>query len=125
MQSSQSRLKFQVLMFMAAAIAMIMVVPEAWADETGFVEACKKVDGFFKNFEVILKVVSVTVVTIAVVFAGYQVAFAHRRMSDVAPILIGGLLIGGAGTIAGWFVSDWGSEECKEVTLRLVQQFFA
>ena len=27
--------------------------------------------------------------------------------SDVAPVLIGGLLIGGAATIAGWFVGDW------------------
>jgi len=40
-------------------------------------------------------------------FAGYQIAFAHKRLSDVAPVLVGGLLIGGAATIAGWFVGDW------------------
>ena len=68
---------------------------------------CKKVSGFFANFETILRVASVSIVTIAVVFAGYQIAFAHKRLSDVAPVLVGGLLIGGAATIAGWFVGDW------------------
>ena len=31
---------------------------------------------------------SVAVVTIAIIFAGYQIAFAHKRISDVAPILL-------------------------------------
>jgi type IV secretion system protein VirB2 len=44
---------------------------------------------------------SVAIVTIAVIIAGYQIAFAHKRISDVAPILIGGLLIGAASQIAG------------------------
>ena len=76
------------------------------ADE--FAKACKNVSDFFTNFETILRVASISIVTIAVVFAGYQIAFAHKRISDVAPILIGGLLIGGAATVAGWFVGDWG-----------------
>ena len=36
----------------------------------------------------------------AVIFAGYQIAFAHKRFTEVAPILVGGLLIGAAGQIA-------------------------
>lgn len=80
------------------------------AVDPGFVGACKNVTGFFENFETILKVASISIVTIAIVFAGYQIAFAHKRLSDVAPILIGGLLIGGAATIAGWFVNDWKSD---------------
>ena len=60
----------------------------------------EKVDGFFNNIKSILTVASVSVVTIAVIFAGYQIAFANKRIGDVAPILIGGLLIGAAGQIA-------------------------
>lgn len=86
---------------------IVFLAPSAVAADSGFVGACKNVTGFFKNFETILKVASISIVTIAVVFAGYQIAFAHKRLSDVAPILIGGLLIGGAATIAGWFVADW------------------
>ncbi|WP_066259918.1 TrbC/VirB2 family protein [Hydrogenophaga flava] len=79
----------------------------------GFAGACDNVVTFFQNFETILKAASVTIVTIAIVFAGYQIAFAHKRLSDVAPVLIGGLLIGGAAAIAGWFTASWaGTTTC-------------
>lgn len=90
-----------VLVFFATALA-----PEAAFAQSDFTAACDKVTGFFARFETILRVASISIVTIAVVFAGYQIAFAHKRLSDVAPVLIGGLLIGGAATIAGWFVGD-------------------
>jgi type IV secretion system protein VirB2 len=45
---------------------------------------------------------------IAVIFAGYQIAFAHKRISDVAPILVGGFLIGAAAQIARMLVGDAG-----------------
>ena len=81
-------------------------MPEALGQEMpdGFTEACQSVDGFMQSVVRLLGAVSVGVVTVAIIFAGYQIAFAHKRLSDVAPILIGGLLIGGAGTIAIWFV---------------------
>ena len=31
----------------------------------------------------------------------------NKRLSDVAPVLVGGLLIGGASAIAGWFAASW------------------
>jgi type IV secretion system protein VirB2 len=52
---------------------------------------------------------SIAVVTIAVIFAGYQIAFAHKRIGDVAPILIGGVLIGAAGQIARMLLGEAGS----------------
>lgn len=52
------------------------------------------------NFNGILNAISLVVVTIAVIFSGYQIAFAHKRIAEVAPILIGGVLIGAAGQIA-------------------------
>lgn len=98
----KSLLIFSLIVFLA------LLTPSVWA-EGEFAKACNNVSDFFTNFETILRVASISIVTIAVVFAGYQIAFAHKRISDVAPILIGGLLIGGAATVAGWFVGDWGS----------------
>lgn len=63
---------------------------------------------FFKNINGILNIASVAVVTIAVIFAGYQIAFAHKRIADVAPILIGGLLIGAAAQIAKMLIPEGG-----------------
>ena len=34
-------------------------------------------------------IASIAIVTIAIIFAGYQVAFNHKRLGDVAPVLIG------------------------------------
>lgn len=95
-----------------AVIALILVSPLAMAagtgtgggGGTGLAGAQQKACGFFTRINDILNIASVAVVTIAVVFAGYQVAFAHKRITDVAPVLIGGLLIGGAAQIAGMLI---------------------
>ena len=93
----------------------ILALPElAMAQDRDFEgQAC----GFLDNFTNLLGIASIAVVTIAIVFAGYQIAFAHKRISDVAPILIGGLLIGAAGQLAGWILGD----EYGECTTMLVQ----
>jgi len=96
----------KIVLMLCAGFVFVILSPDVSA-ATPFGAACANVTGFFGKFETILRVASISIVTIAVVFAGYQVAFAHKRLSDVAPILIGGLLIGGAATIAGWFVGDW------------------
>lgn len=60
------------------------------------------------------------------IFAGYQIAFAHKRISDVAPVLIGGVLIGAAGQIAKMLVANGGS--CGAQTASVISQligFFA
>ena len=67
-----------------------------------------KVTGFLQNVNGLLNLASIAVVTIAVIFAGYQIAFAHKRIADVAPILIGGFLIGAAAQIAKMLVGDPG-----------------
>ena len=70
----------------------------------------ERVCSFFTNINTLLNVASIAVVTIAVIFAGYQIAFAHKRIADVAPILIGGLLIGAAGQIAKMLIG--GTDGC-------------
>lgn len=82
----------------AMAFAAAMFVPHVLAQDFGGTDA--KVCGFFDNVSGLLNMISIAVVTIAVIFAGYQIAFAHKRIADVAPILIGGVLIGAAGQIA-------------------------
>jgi type IV secretion system protein VirB2 len=70
--------------------------------------------GFLTNVQSVLNAVSIVVVTIAVIFSGYQIAFAHKRIGDVAPVFIGALLIGAATQIAKLFLSGTsGSNACS------------
>ncbi|WP_414649836.1 TrbC/VirB2 family protein [Dyella sp.] len=96
--------------FATLAALVITAVPELAMAQDGFAGADKKVCGFFTNINGLLNMASIAVVTIAVVFAGYQIAFAHKRISDVAPILVGGLLIGAAGQIARMLIGDTGNQ---------------
>ena len=49
---------------------------------------------------------SLAVVTVAVIFSGYQIAFAHKRIGDVAPVLLGGVFIGAAGQVAKMVIGN-------------------
>ena len=89
----------------SGAIIMVIIAATALAfpelalaqDATG---AQGRVTSFFTNINSLLNVASIAIVTIAVIFAGYQIAFNHKRVGDVAPVLIGGFLIGAAAQIA-------------------------
>nr|WP_255349639.1 TrbC/VirB2 family protein [Luteibacter sp. 9135] len=90
----------------AALMAALMIPSLAFAQigDTG-----TKVCGFFQNINSLLNAASIVVVTIAVIFSGYQIAFAHKRIADVAPALIGGVLIGAAAQVAKMVVGGNGS----------------
>ena len=94
------------LLVMLLLATLCLFAPDVMAQTT--TEAQSKLCGVMKNVYSILKVASILVVTIAVIFAGYQIAFAHKRISDVAPILIGGLLIGAAAQIASMVIGNDG-----------------
>ena len=82
----------------AFAIATVTMPELAFAqDGEG---ARGRVTTFFTNINSLLNVASIAIVTIAVIFAAYQIAFNHKRVGDVAPVLIGGFLIGAAAQIA-------------------------
>ena len=98
-----------------ATVAGLAAVPYL-ALAQGFGGADVKVCGFFDNLNGLLNMASIAVVTIAIIFAGYQIAFAHKRIADVAPILIGGLLIGAAAQIARMLLGP----EAGECTAMLV-----
>lgn len=105
----------------AAAFTALLVFPEAVLATPGggFAETDDKVTGFLDNIRGLLNIASAVVVTIAIIFAGYQIAFAHKRISDVAPILIGGFLIGAAAQIANMLIGDGG--EHASTTMLVVQ----
>lgn len=48
---------------------------------------------------------AILVTTVAIMWTGYKVMFKHAQFTDVAAILIGGLLIGGAAAIAAILVA--------------------
>jgi len=105
--SNRSRIEWNVALTTIVGLCLVGFIPQVMAQAVpGFAEACANVDGFMQSVVTLLGAVSIGVVTVAIIFAGYQIAFAHKRLSDVAPILIGGLLIGGAATIATWFVGS-------------------
>jgi type IV secretion system protein VirB2 len=97
-------------MLMAVVFVGVLAAPNiAMATGGGsaaFGDAEDKVKGFFEGLNSLLNIASIAVVTVAVIFAGYQIAFAHKRISDVAPVLIGGFLIGAAAQLAKMLLGD-------------------
>jgi len=109
--------------FLIAAFISVFVAPGAlMAQEFGGADG--RVAIFFENINGLLNIASIAVVTIAVIFAGYQIAFAHKRMADVAPVLIGGFLIGAAAQIARMLLGPEGSTTTAMV-LELLPKLYA
>ncbi|APP86917.1 TrbC/VirB2 family protein [Xanthomonas hortorum] len=110
--------------------SVLLVAGGAGAAPPGeFANTDTKVCGFLGNVKSLLTMGSVAVVTIAVIVAGYQIAFAHKRISEVSPLLIGGVLIGAAGQIANMVIGDRGGKACDgdTTTTALMQllQYYA
>ncbi|MDO5692759.1 MAG: TrbC/VirB2 family protein [Pseudomonadota bacterium] len=100
-----------------AVLALFFVAPNVMAqtnDYQGMQEATKKIGGFLNGVKKILGPMSIVVVTIAFIFAGYQIAFNHKRISDVAPVLIGAIIIGASAQLAGMFID---SKEIQQDTI--------
>lgn len=56
------------------------------------------------NVQTILVTISIAVVTIAIIWAGFKMIFQGARLADVANVLIGGTLVGGAAAFASYIV---------------------
>lgn len=95
---------FTALTVAAIAVAALAFPELAFAQDGSGAEG--RVTTFFTNINSLLNVASIAIVTIAVIFAGYQIAFNHKRVGDVAPVLIGGFLIGAAAQIAKMLLPD-------------------
>lgn len=100
----QAKQVFTVMALASVATAMLAFPQLAFAQDGSGAET--SVTTFFDNINNLLNVASIAIVTIAVIFAGYQIAFNHKRVGDVAPVLIGGFLIGAAAQIAKMLIPD-------------------
>ena len=89
-----------IMVSLALLPSLVLALPATAGDDT----ACGTVSGFATSVQGLLNGISIIVVTIAIIFSGYQIAFAHKRMGDVAPVLIGAVLIGAASQIAKMFL---------------------
>lgn len=52
-----------------------------------------------------LQGIAAIVVTIAIMWAGFKMLFQHAKWAEVAHIMWGGVLIGGATGLASWLVA--------------------
>ena len=100
----QAKQVFTVMALASVATAMLAFPELAFAQDGSGAET--SVTTFFDNINNLLNVASIAIVTIAVIFAGYQIAFNHKRVGEVAPVLIGGFLIGAAAQIAKMLIPD-------------------
>lgn len=64
-----------------------------------------KVNTVMGNVQTVLVGVAVTVFTLALMWAGFKMAFQHAKWSEISNIVIGGILVGGAAGIAGWLIN--------------------
>jgi type IV secretion system protein VirB2 len=64
-----------------------------------------KINTTVTNINTILVTISIAVVTIAIIWAGFKMIFQGARLADVANVLIGGTLIGGAAAFASYIVT--------------------
>jgi len=118
-----SRARLGMFLYLAVLLALLVPGIAFGQDAT---DTITTTCGFAGNIKSILNAVSIVVVTIAVIFAGYQIAFAHKRISDVAPVLIGGILIGAAGQIASMFLkTSAGTNACTTSLISHVLNHYA
>jgi len=64
-----------------------------------------KINTTVTNINIILVTISIAVVTIAIIWAGFKMIFQGARLADVANVLIGGTLVGGAAAFASYIVT--------------------
>ena len=84
-----------------AGIASLISASWSVARAAGF----DKINTTVTNVNTILVTISVAVVTIAIIWAGFKMIFQGARLADVANVLIGGTLVGGAAAFASYIVS--------------------
>ena len=82
------------------AITLAMLIPQ-FAIAQGF----DKINTTVTNINTILVTISIAVVTIAIIWAGFKMIFQGARLADVANVLIGGTLVGGAAAFASYIVT--------------------
>ena len=74
----------------------------ALADGGGGID---KVNDFMQNLSTALYGIGAVVLTIAFMWAGFKVMFQGQTLREVAPVFIGGVIVGSASAIAAYIIS--------------------
>jgi type IV secretion system protein VirB2 len=77
----------------------------ATAGTAAVAQGFDKINTTVTNVNAILVTISIAVVTIAIIWAGFKMIFQGARLADVANVLIGGTLVGGAAAFASYIVT--------------------
>ncbi|ARR51779.1 hypothetical protein CAY62_20400 (plasmid) [Photobacterium damselae subsp. damselae] len=88
--------------FMCFFAVFMVAVPDV-AFASGGAEA--KVIAFFSRIENILRTVSVAVITVALMWAGYKVGFTDAGIRDVSKPVMAAFIIGGAAEFARFLLN--------------------
>ena len=80
------------------AVALLLEAHPAWAQ-------ISKVNTVMTNVQTVLVGVAVTLFTVAIMWAGFKMAFQQAQWSEISNLVIGGILVGGAAGIAAWLVN--------------------
>ena len=82
------------------ALTLAFLMPQS-----AFAQGFDKINTTVTNVNTILVTISIAVVTIAIIWAGFKMIFQGARLADVANVLIGGTLVGGAAAFASYIVA--------------------
>ena len=82
-------------------ILSLLLLSQAYAQGSGGVT---KANTFFQNLQTVLQGLGVVVLTCAIMWASYQVMWAHKRFMDIQHVFLGGLGIGCAAELAAWIM---------------------
>lgn len=87
------------------AVPTLAAVLLATLSQAAMAQGFDKINTTVMNVNAILVTISIAVVTIAIIWAGFKMIFQGARLADVANVLIGGTLIGGAAAFASYIVA--------------------
>lgn len=90
----------------STAVAVASVAVLAGTEPAFAAGGLDKVNTFIDNIMTVLQGVSISVVTIAIMWAGYKFLFKHADFAEVGKILGGGLAIGGASQLAVYLLGS-------------------
>lgn len=96
----QSSLTLAVLL---AIGAFYLVDPALAQSSTGGLD---RINTFMDNILTLLRGISVTIATIAIIWAGYKFLYQHADLSEIVYIIGGGLLVGAAAEIARYLLGS-------------------
>jgi type IV secretion system protein VirB2 len=88
-----------------AAARCAAALPSTLAPILASAQGFDKINTTVTNVNTILVTISIAVVTIAIIWAGFKMIFQGARLADVANVLIGGTLVGGAAAFASYIVT--------------------